>query len=205
MRLFNKESLTIGALFIWLIGPGPLHPFRIAWMNKTPPQLILVLGGDIDRERMGAKIALEKRLPLILSGGSNPEHANWLMAKAGIPSQQVTLDYRAQDTLTNFTSLVDELKEKETKHILLITSEDHLSRAISLGNIIAGSRGIKLTSLSVPCVPNCKKEGWSKQVIDLTRAWIWVATGRDLKLLAPKVLEERITNNINNLHSKKRD
>ncbi len=186
MKLLRAEVIAILSLLIWLIGAGPLKPYRKAVLNKNSPELILVLGGDVDRERVGLDIANDLNLPLLLSGGSNPEHAKWLVKKSGIPLNRVTLDYRAKDTLTNFTSIVDELVLKQISHALLITSEDHLPRAAAVGNIVAGSRGIKLTTIPVSCFPECKKESIQKNFFDLVRAITWVATGKDPKEITKK-------------------
>ena len=53
-----RTGLLLGAgLMAWLLGPGPLSPYRRALLDRSPPQLVLVLGGDVDRERMGARLA----------------------------------------------------------------------------------------------------------------------------------------------------
>jgi hypothetical protein len=56
-----------------------------------------------------------------VSGGSNPEYAEWVFAEAGIDLKRLHLDYRAVDTVTNFTTLVDELKARNINSIYLIT------------------------------------------------------------------------------------
>ncbi len=153
----------------WLLTPVP------------PPQLILVLGGDVDRERLAARLASADGLPVVVSGGSNPEYARWLFQRQGIDRHQVQLDYRAHDTLTNFTSLVDELKQAQVRHVLLVTSSDHMDRALLIGRIVAGSRGIALTPVSVPCGDRCHAEEIGKVWGDGVRAMVWVVTGRDLR------------------------
>ncbi len=171
----------------------PLYPFLKAILNHQSPQLILVLGGDINREIAGIKIAKQLNLPILISGGSNLEYSNWLIKKENIPSSLVKRDYRAKDTLTNFTYIVDELWQEEVNHILLITSDYHLNRAKIIGEIISGSRGIRVTSLSVPCSSFCKEEGNRKRHIDLLRAIAWVTTGKDLKQILPKAISGIIT------------
>ena len=125
--------IAVGGLFLWFIAAGPLRPYRQALMNRTPPQLILVLGGDVDREQIGVRLARDLSLPLVVSGGSNQEYAQWLVSEAGIPLSQVQLDYRAKDTLGNFTSLVDDLRLQGIKHVLLVTSGGHLPRSMGGG------------------------------------------------------------------------
>ena len=180
----NIRKLFIGGVIIAFLDVSLFGNYRKALFNLKPPQLILVLGGDLDRERAGARLANELRLPLTISGGSNPEHANWLMTHSGLPSQRVRLDYRAKDTFGNFTTLVDDFLAEDVEHILLITSEDHFARAIAVGWVIIGSRGIQLTGLSVPCSPYCIEEKSQKITFDLVRSFFWVVTGSDLKFLA---------------------
>ena len=102
----------------------------------------------------------------------NEEHFN---------PDRVTLDYRARDTLSNFTSVVDELQQDGVRHVLLVTSEDHLPRSLAVGQVVAGSRGIHITGVPVACEPHCVKEHPWKQWRDWIRAVAWVATGRDLR------------------------
>ena len=177
-----RTGLLLGAgLMVWLLGPGPLAPYRRALLDRSPPQLVLVLGGDVDRERMGARLARQLDLPLLVSGGSNPEYAEWMLSEEHFNPDRVTLDYRARDTLSNFTSVVDELQQDGVRHVLLVTSEDHLPRSMAVGQVVAGSRGIHITGVPVACEPRCVKERPWKQWRDWIRAVAWVATGRDLR------------------------
>ena len=144
--------------------------------------MILVLGGDKDRELAAADLARRYGLPVVVSGGSNPEYAHWIFEEQeGLSPHQVQLDYRARDTLSNFTSLVDDLRRARIRHALLVTSSDHMDRALLVGRIVAGSRGIQLTPVPVPCGQLCVKEGRSKIWGDGLRAGLWVISGRDLR------------------------
>jgi len=152
------------------------------WPSPPPPQMILVLGGDTQREIVAARLAHEDGLPVIVSGGSNPEYAHWLFReREGLAPDQVQLDYRARDTLGNFTSLVDDLRRARIRHALLVTSSDHMNRALLVGRIVAGSRGIHLTPVPVPCGQLCVVEGRRKVWGDGARALLWVLSGRDLR------------------------
>ena len=77
--------------------------------------------------------------------------------------------------------MVDELQTRGVRHVLMVTSEDHLPRSMAVGQVVAGSRGIHLTGVPVSCQPDCLREGTFKQVSDWLRALAWVATGRDLR------------------------
>jgi len=143
--------------------------------------LVLVLGGDVERERVGAEVAKRDGLPVMVSGGSNPEYAHWLFRGRGLDDTRVLLDYRATDTLSNFTSVVDDLKRSKIRHVVLVTSSDHMDRALMVGRVVAGSRGIGLTPLAVPCGERCVPEDWRKVWGDGLRATLWVVSGRDLR------------------------
>ena len=177
-----RTGMVLGvALTVWLFGPGPMAPYRRALLNRRAPELVLVLGGDVDRERVGARLARQLELPLLVSGGSNREYAKWLLQEERMNSELVTLDYRARDTLSNFTSLVDEFQSEGIQHVLLVTSENHLPRSMSVGQVVAGSRGIRLTGVPVACSADCEQEVRLKQIRDWLRAMAWVITGRDLR------------------------
>ena len=153
------------------------------WPAPPPAQLILVLGGDAERERVAAHLARADGLPVVVSGGTNPEYATWLFReRGGLPADQVRLDYRAHDTFTNFTSLVDDLRQSRIRHALLVTSSDHMARALLVGRIVAGSRGIHLTPVAVPCGTACVTESPTKIWGDGLRAVVWVLSGRDLRM-----------------------
>lgn len=152
------------------------------WPEPPPPQMILVLGGDVDREKVAARLARHDGLPVVVSGGTNPEYARWLFQeREGLPPSRLRLDYRATDTLTNFTSLVDDLRRAHIRHALLVTSSDHMDRALLVGRIVAGSRGIHLTPVAVPCGDLCEPEGRRVVWSDGLRALVWVVSGRDLR------------------------
>jgi uncharacterized SAM-binding protein YcdF (DUF218 family) len=161
----------------------------LLWMSRgwwfpspPPPQMILVLGGDKDREIVAADLAARRGLPVVVSGGTNPEYAHWLFQeRARLPEGQVRLDYRAQDTLSNFTSLVDDLRRARIRHALLVTSSDHMDRALLVGRIVAGSRGIHLTPVAVSCGDLCVPEGRRRVWGDGARAAVWVLSGRDVR------------------------
>ena len=183
--------LLSAGLMAWMVSTGPLAPYRRALLDSTAPQLVLVLGGDVDRERVGARLARQLGLPLLVSGGSNPEYASWLIEEEGLKAEQVVLDYRARDALGNFTSVVDDLEDRGVRHVLLVTSADHLGRSMAVGQVVAGSRGIHLTGVPVACTPQCSEESQFKRWRDVVRAVAWVLTGKDLRDAADPARVER--------------
>lgn len=140
------------------------------------PQALLVLGGDKQRELFAAKFAQNyPSLPIWVSSGTNREFAEWVFSEAGIKSDRLHLDYRAVDTVTNFTTLVDELQAKGIESVYLITSDDHMRRAQIIGEIVLGSRGISFKPVAVPS--GRTPEPMEKAVRDGARAIMWLTTG----------------------------
>ena len=181
-RLQGRRRSGRALLLALLLAVPLLWLSRGLWRPAPPPpQLILVLGGDVDRERTAGELARRDGLPVLVSGGSNPEYAQWQFGQQGLPQGRVQLDYRATDTLSNFTSVVDELRRAKVRHVLLVTSSDHMNRALLVGRLVAGSRGITLTPVSVPCGARCLPEGRRKVWGDGLRAALWVLTGRDVR------------------------
>lgn len=142
------------------------------------PEAILVLGGSIDREQYAAQLAQQHPdLPVWVSSGSNPEYAEWLFQEAHIAPERVTLDYRAVDTVTNFTTVVDDLKARQISCVYLVTSDYHMRRASVIGEIVLGSRGISFRPLAVPSSEPAP-EALTRSLRDGARAVLWVLTGQ---------------------------
>lgn len=144
--------------------------------QKKQPDAIFVLGGATERERFAAKFAAQHPdLPIWVSSGSPKQYAFRVFAKAGIKASRVHLDYRAVDTVTNFTSLVDEFQAKGFDSVYLITSDYHMRRARVVGEIVFGSRGIKLEPVPIPT--GKAPEPTKKCLRDGARAILWLTTG----------------------------
>lgn len=142
----------------------------------TPPQAVLVLGGEAERERYAAKFAQQHpQLPVWISSGAPREYSEWVFSEAGVDLDRLKLDYRAVDTLTNFTTLVDDLKANGVSKVYLITSDYHMRRSRMIGQIVLGSRGIDFQSVAIPS--QRPEEDVAKTLRDGGRAVVWLMTG----------------------------
>ncbi|MGG6268690.1 YdcF family protein [Leptolyngbya sp. AN03gr2] len=173
--------------FPWLL---LLTPFvlwmgvRSARLHFEQPDAILVLGGAEEREIFSAKFAKQHpNLPVWISSGAPRDYAERVFSRTGVDLQRLNLDYQAVDTVTNFTSLVDRLRQKNVRSVYLITSDYHMRRAQVIGEIVFGSRGINIQPVSIPS--NHADEPLSKALRDGGRAVLWVATGQTGAQLAP--------------------
>ncbi|NET30744.1 MAG: YdcF family protein [Cyanothece sp. SIO1E1] len=167
LRLWLMLLLTVS---LWL-------GYRQAKGYFRQPQAMLVLGGAPERELFAANFAREHpHLPIWVSSGSNPEFAEWAFAEAGIDLTRVHLDYRAVDTVTNFTTLVDDLQTENINSVYLITSDYHMRRACMIGHIILNSRDISFEPVVVPSEQ--LPETLGRTLRDGARAIFWILTGQ---------------------------
>lgn len=148
-----------------------------ASLKAKDPEVMLVLGGAEEREHYAAKFAQSHpHLKIWVSGGSNPEYARGVFQQANIDPSRVRLDYQAVDTVTNFTTLVDDLKEEDIESVYLVTSDYHMRRAKIIGQIVLGSQGITFKPLTVPSQTK-EPEALLRGMRDGARAVMWVLTG----------------------------
>jgi uncharacterized SAM-binding protein YcdF (DUF218 family) len=168
--------LLIILSFVLLVLVSIPVKIAIASYQQPVPQAILTLGGDTQREVFTAQFAkTHQYLPIWISTGSVPNVGRKIFQDAGILETQFHLDRRATDTVTNFTSLVEDFKKQDIKHLFLITSDFHLPRAKAIAFFVLGSHGITVTSVSVPS--NHSPESWLIIIRDASRALFWIITG----------------------------
>ena len=174
-RLF--PVLCLATLGLWF-GYKQLQSYFVQ------PAAIFVLGGHEDRERFAAKLALKHpNLPIWVSSGSPQHYVTKIFTNSGINNDRLNLDYRAKDTVTNFTSLVKELKEQGIDSVYLITSDNHMNRARIIGEIVFGTQGIILKPISVPSKDS--PEPIEKIIRDGGRSFLWLLTGKTGESLLP--------------------
>ncbi|ERT08878.1 hypothetical protein M595_1110 [Lyngbya aestuarii BL J] len=147
-------------------------------LQQTPePQAILMLGGNPNREEFTAEFAKKhNHLDVWVSSGVDRRTATEIFQQAGVDLGRVHLDYRAVDTVTNFSTLVEDLKKRDISHVYLITSDFHMSRAMAVASVVFGSQGIAFTPVPIP-TEGYPSESEVRIVRDVSRAVVWTFTG----------------------------
>ncbi len=167
-----KLSIALSPLLL-PIGWLGYREIENTWIQ---PQAIFILGGEEEREIFGAKVAhTHPRLPVWISSGAPPTYAKRVFKKAGVSADNLHLDYQAIDTVTNFTTLVDRFKSQGITSVYLVTSDDHLPRARVIGEIVFGSKGIKVKPITFESGRD--SEPTQKTVRDGFRSILWLMTG----------------------------
>ncbi|MBD2292362.1 YdcF family protein [Anabaena sphaerica FACHB-251] len=162
-------------------------PIRIAIASyyAPHPQAILTLGGGTERETFTAEFAQEhSHLDIWVSSGTPQAEALAIFGNVSIPTERIHLDYRAVDTVTNFTTLVHDFQKRHIQHIYLITSDFHIPRAKTIATIVLGSQGITFTPISIPSEQ--PRESIVRIVRDGGRSLLWIVSGRTGASLNPR-------------------
>jgi uncharacterized SAM-binding protein YcdF (DUF218 family) len=196
-KWYSKPSFLIGlVLLTWLTVIPMTIPIRtsLSKFQNIKPQGILVLGGDFNRTIKGVELWKQNRdmnvwvsdFPQSLS-----EHKREILKSEGNLSK-FKLDGRATDTVTNFTTLVEDFESHQLKHIYLVTSQDHMPRSLAIASIVLGSRGILVTPISVPLksgdpTPWFKEEDESRKQRDIFRSLLWLYFGKTGSSLNPRL------------------
>lgn len=167
-----KYGLIFGFVF-WL---------TLTWLpwweaSQQIPAAIVVLGGGIRREILAAQLAqYYPDMPIIVSSGSSlPCLYRVFVEENKVAWSRLKVDFRATDTLTNFTALVPYLQSNRTRKVFMITSEGNMPRASILAWLIWGSRGIAMEPVLGNGAGN--HESWLKTFADTGRAIVWVVLG----------------------------
>lgn len=146
----------------------------IAGVQSPNPQLIFVLGAEPRRETFTAEFAkAHPDLKILVSSGS-PQAAK-IFRDTGIPNP-VGLDCRATDTVTNFTTVVEDLNRLKISHVYLVATPQHLNRAQAIAFIVFGSRGITTTPVYTNF--NDLPQETQRTYRDVGRSLLWLFTGR---------------------------
>ncbi len=163
-------------------------PIRIAIASflAPHPQAFLTLGGGSGREELTAELAkYYPSLDIWVSSGTTPKEARAIFQAAGISNSRVHLDYRATDTVTNFTTLVPDLQKHGIQHVYLVTSTFHMPRAKAIATIVLGSQGIVFTPVTLPS--SQPEESMVRIVRDCGRSLLWIVSGRTGVSFNPRV------------------
>jgi uncharacterized SAM-binding protein YcdF (DUF218 family) len=186
---FNRQRkayhfFCLASAFILLLLSIIPVQLAIATFAAPSPQAILTLGGGADREEFTAKFAqAHPFLEIWVSSGTPCHEAREIFQAAGIADRRVYLDYRAVDTVTNFTTLVTDFKNRKIQHIYLITSDSHMLRARAIATFVFGSQGIAFTPIPAPSKQ--PRESWFPIMRDIMRTLFWMVTGRTGASLNP--------------------
>lgn len=153
---------------------------------------ILHLGGRFERILTTAHIARHwcPEAHIIFGTEADPKLIVETMTAYGIPRDRYTLDYRAWDTVTNFTEVCDIIRKLGTTELYIVTDQYHMRRSWMIALAVTAFRGIAV----IPCVEHTEDPGeeetFIRAVRDCSRALTWRFTG--ITLGSRKLKEQRM-------------
>jgi uncharacterized SAM-binding protein YcdF (DUF218 family) len=182
MNIFYKNLKKYRFLFLrisvipFFVYTSTILRLTVAYYQAPLPQAILMLGGSPIRPKFTAQFAQKHpSLDIWISSGLPPLEICPIFQEANISKNRIHLDYEAVDTVTNFTSLVDDFKRLDIRHLYLVTSDFHMPRAKAIATIVLGSQGIAFTPIAIPTKRST--EPWLFTLLDSGRALFWLFTG----------------------------
>ncbi|MCC5656505.1 YdcF family protein [Nostoc sp. XA010] len=178
---FNTQKILVMIVFAIAFFFANIIPVRIAVaLHQAPiPQAILVLGGASERMEFAARFwQSHTNVDIWVSDYAwNLDVNRRIFQQFDVPNQRLHLDARATDTVTNFTTLVENFVRQKLQHIYLITSNYHMTRARAIAAIVLGSHGVAVTPVEVPSQAD-KSETLVRVLRDCGRSILWVVTGK---------------------------
>lgn len=175
------------SLLVILIGFIPVR-IAVTFHQAPTPQAIFVLGGNFERTKFAGEFWLSRKdLDIWVSDFRwNLDRQREILKKFGVSGERLHLDGAATDTVTNFTTLVDDFVDADLQHIYLITSDYHMRRARVIASIVLGSRGIVVTTVAVDS-SRYESESLVRVIRDFGRCWFWIFTGKTGATLNPRL------------------
>lgn len=149
---------------------------------------IISLGGNINRLPHACRLALNfPGAHLIISSEGDAARCLQIALDTGLPRERIHLDYRAWDTVTNFTKTTDQVKRFGTTDLHVVTDGFHMLRSFGIARIVYALSPVRChpdpTSVGSP-------EAWRLVLSDWLRALVWRFTGYQHKW--QNVYEERM-------------
>jgi uncharacterized SAM-binding protein YcdF (DUF218 family) len=137
-------------------------------------------GATPDTDPSSQATHLTQRNPIriwISTGRPRPEISR-MSNHSGIGLSRVQLDYRAIDTVTNFTTMAPQMRAANISTVYVVTDVSHIDRAMIIANVVLTYYGIK--PIAAPCPNTTHREnewiirGWR----DYLRCVVWFYTGK---------------------------
>lgn len=156
-------------------------------------QVILHLGGRVSRIQQTALTALRHPAALVLiSTESDPVGCLQALQTAGVARSRIWFDYRAWDTVTEFT-LLDKLLRLRMgcTELWVVTDNLHARRARAIARCWALGRGIRVHSSTLQGVEG-EAERLGSLLGDCARVLVWRLSLGWINLASRQIKRERM-------------
>jgi uncharacterized SAM-binding protein YcdF (DUF218 family) len=140
--------------------------------------IILELGGNAARLYKVLELASEyPEAKIIISSEGSPDHVVGLLRGAGINDERFLLDFKAWDTVTNFTETVKLIKSFHPKNLYVVTDQFHMKRSMAIATAVYFLSGMRI--IPSPYMGSEPHDPEDPKYVrdDRFRAWLWRLTG----------------------------
>jgi uncharacterized SAM-binding protein YcdF (DUF218 family) len=158
----KRRYLLISVIIAVVLLIVALHPlilegvgrFLIIQDKLSPSDVILVLAGDANGERVAEGVKLYKAglaKKMLVSGGPlawNLTSAEWMKRQAvamGVPAGDILLQDRSRSTLEDIAYSLPVIKEKGFKSVILVTSPYHTRRSKRVFRKMGAGSGVSVS------------------------------------------------------------
>lgn len=140
--------------------------------------VILELGGNAARLYTVLELAEEETsAEVIISSEGSPDYVVAMLRGAGINDDRFLLDFKAWDTVTNFTETVKLIKSFKPKNLYVVTDKFHMKRSLAIAHAVYFLSGIRI--IPSPYMGSEPHDPENPKYVrtDRFRAWLWRLTG----------------------------
>lgn len=139
--------------------------------------VILCLGGNVDRNQTAAVLAVKEQKSLVLvSSEGTPREVMSFYKAFNVDPKRVFFDFNAWDTLTNFTETKNWILNKKPKILTVVTDDFHVRRSITIAKIVYSFNCISIVSKPHPSVRQAEADSLIRW--DTWRSIVWRTSGR---------------------------
>jgi len=135
---------------------------------------IICLGGNVNRAIKAAEVALS--VPgsrIIVSSEGNPALVAEIFTNHGVDLSRVYFDFKAWDTVTNFTHTKQLVRKFNTSHLIVVTDKLHVKRSMAI------ARSFYYPTLKI--TPEFLNVSWNRKdssvIRDVIRTLVYRFTG----------------------------
>jgi uncharacterized SAM-binding protein YcdF (DUF218 family) len=140
--------------------------------------VILHLGGNIARLEKTAELAWQHPTAQVVISSELPRSEIIRQLQLlGVNLERCHLDFKAWDTVTNFTKTLPLLRTLRARRVLVVTDQFHMRRSMAIARAAYFLRGI--TPIACPYKSGDLTLAEDDQLVqtDTFRAWFWRVTG----------------------------
>lgn len=142
--------------------------------------VILSLGGNTARNLTAAKVATEFPDAVVLvSSEGDPDGVASIYRALNVDMSRVFFDFKAWDTLTNFTLTQPWVLSHKPKKLYVVTDDFHMERSMRIGKITYLWKGVDVEERRHPSERQSEPEEWVKW--DTLRSLWWRVTGKTIE------------------------